>query len=129
MEVRSASEVSTVNDRADVCPLRIHRSRSIDDKGQLDLSTAGVIPSNLNIIVGVNDNVWVPLVPDDGRDKSVIKERDDSARADVRLNHGVVDLWLVKETAQFVVVVLPNDVNVVLTVNVEGRPVAVLRPA
>ena len=71
----------------------------------------------------------VALVTDDGRQEGVVKEGDDGAGANVRLNHGVVDLRLVEETTEFVVVVLPNDVNVVLAVDVESRPVPVLRAA
>ena len=128
MEVRAACEVAAVNDRADVGPFRIHRTGGVNDKGQFDLSTASVIPSDLNVIVGINDNIWVPLVANDGCEEGVIKESDGCTRTDVGLNHGVVDLRLVEETPQFVVVVLPNDVNVVLTVDIERGPVSVLGP-
>ena len=66
---------------------------------------------------------------DDGGEQGVIEQRDGRSRTDVRLNHGIVDLGLVEETTEFVVVVFPNDVNVVLTVDVDGWPISVLRAA
>ena len=65
-------------------------------------------------------------MPDDGRQQTVVKECDRSTVADVRLNHRVVDLGLVEEFSEFVIVVLPNDVNVVLAVDVDGWPISVL---
>ena len=43
------------------------------------------------------------------------------------MNHGVVDLRLVEEFSELIVVVFPNDVNVVLAVDVKGWPIAILR--
>ena len=64
---------------------------------------------------------------DDGRQQGVIKQGDDGTRADVGLNHGVIDLGLVEKSTKFVVVVLPDNVNVVLAVDVKSGPVSVLR--
>ena len=69
------------------------------------------------------------LVSDNRCQQGVVKERDNGARTDVGLNHRVVDLRLVEEAPEFVVVVLPDDVNVVLTVDVKGGPISVLRAA
>ena len=83
----------------------------------------------MDVVVGVHHDVWVPFVANDGREQGVVKERDDGPRADVGLDHGIVDLRLVEETSEFVVVVLPHDVDVVLAVDVQGRPIAVLGAA
>ena len=83
----------------------------------------------MDVIVRINHDIGVAFVPDDGRQKGVIEQRDDGAGANVRLNHGVVDLGLVEKSAKFVIVVLPHDVNVVLAVDVEGGPISVLRAA
>ncbi len=79
LEVRSASEISAIDDRADVSPLGIHRTGRVDDEGQFDLSTAGVVPSDLDVVVGINDHIGVSLVADDGREEGVVKERDNGA--------------------------------------------------
>ena len=129
MEVRPACEVSTVNDRADVCPLRVHRTGCVNDEGQFDLATTRVVPSDLDVVVGINDDIWVSLVSDDWGEEGVVKERDHSTGSNVWLDHGVVDLWLVEETSQLIIVVLPHNVNVVLAVNIEGGPVTVLGSA
>ena len=129
LEVGAAGKVTTVNHGANVSPFRIHRTGGVDDEGQLNLAATGVVPCDLNVVVGVNDHVGVALVTDDGCQEGVVKEGDNGTGADVRLNHGVVDLRLVEETAEFVVVVLPHDVNVVLAVDIEGGPVSVLRAA
>ena len=127
LEVRAAGEVAAVNHGANVRPLGVHRAGRVDDEGKFTLPASGVVPRNLDVIVGVHHDVRVPFVADDGGEQGVVKERDDGARADVGLNHGIVDLRLIEEAPEFVVVVLPNDVDVVLAVDVQGRPIAVLR--
>ena len=127
MEVRSAGKVTAVDNRTDVRPFGVHGTGGVNDKGQLNFSATGVVPSDLNVVVGVDNHIGVALVADDGRQQGVIKQGDNGARADVGLNHGVVDLGLVEKSTKFVVVVLPDDVNVVLAVDVKSGPVSVLR--
>ena len=129
LEVGAGSKVAAVNNGADVSPLGVHGTGCVDDEGQFDLTATGVIPCDLDVVVGVNDHIGVALVPDDGRQEGVIEQGDNGTGADVGLNHGVVDLGLVEETTEFVVVVLPHDVDVVLAVDVKSRPVSVLRAA
>ena len=81
----------------------------------------------MHIVVGVNDHIGVALVADDGCKKRVVEQGHNGTGANVWLNHGVVDLGLVEETTELVIVVLPNDVHVVLAVNVESGPIPVLR--
>ena len=59
--------------------------------------------------------------------QGVVKQGYDSTTTEIRLDHGVVNLWLVEIPVEFVEIVLPNNVNVVLAVDVQRRPVSILR--
>ncbi len=127
MEVTAGSEITAIHNGADVSPLRVHRTGCVDNEGKFDLATTGVVPSDLDVIVGVNNHIGVALVTDDWREKGVVKQRDDGTDRCIGLEHCVVDLGLVEETLEFVIGVFPNDVRVALAVQIDGGPVAVLR--
>ena len=63
---------------------------------------------------------------DNWSQERVFEECEDRSAIELRLNHGVVDLRLVEELLQLSVGILPSDVEVALTVNVNGWPVTVL---
>ena len=126
-EIAAAGEVATVNHGAHVGPLGVHRTRGVDHEDEFDLSTAGVVPCDLNVVVRVDDHVGVALVPDDRRQEGVVKEGQGGARGHVGLDHRVVDLGLREELVKRVIAVLPHDVEGALAVDVDGRPVTVLR--
>ena len=64
---------------------------------------------------------------DNWSQEGVLEECKDGSTTELWLNHGVVDLRLVEELLQFVIGVLPSDVKVALTIDVNGWPIAVLR--
>ena len=63
---------------------------------------------------------------DNRSQECVFEEGEDRSAAELGLNHGVVDLRLVEELLQLIVGILPSDVEVTLTVNINGWPVTVL---
>ena len=126
MEVTAGGEVTAVNNGADVSPFGVHRTRGVNDERKFDLATAGVVPGDLNVVVCIHYNIWVPFVPNDWGEQGVVKESDNGSCGWVRLKHAVVNLRLVEETIEFVIGVLPYDVGVSLAVQINGWPVAVL---
>ena len=119
LEVAARSEVTAVNNGANVSPFRVHRTGGIDNEGEFDFATAGVIPCDLDVVVCVDHNVWVSLVADDWREKGVIEKSDDRSCGRIWLKHGVVDLWLVKESLEFIIGVFPNNVGISLAVQID----------
>ena len=79
LEVRSAGKVTAVDDRTDVRPFGVHGTGGVNDKGQLNFSATGIVPSDLNVVVGVDNHIGVALVADDGRQQGVIKQGDNGA--------------------------------------------------
>ena len=77
LEVTAGGEVTAVDDGADVSPLGVHRTRGVDDEGEFDLAAAGVVPGDLDVVVGVHDDTsgW-PFVPDDWGEEGVVEEGD-----------------------------------------------------
>ena len=76
LEVTARCEVATVNNGADVSPLGIHRTRGVDDESEFNFTATGVIPCDLDVVVGVNNNVWMSFVADDWREEGVIEKGD-----------------------------------------------------
>ena len=52
---------------------------------------------------------------------------DDVVSDKIRLNHAIVDLWLIKIFFIYRVFILPCDVNIALRVNVNRCPISILR--
>ena len=126
-EVTAAGKVAAVDDGAHVGPLGVHRTGGVDDEHEFDLATTGVVPGDLDVVVGVHNDVGVALVSDDRRQQGVVEERQRGASGHVGLDHGVVDLGLREELVKRIVGVLPHDVKGAHAVDVNGGPVAVLR--
>ena len=66
------------------------------------------------------------FVTDNRRKECVFEEGQYRSSIVFRLNHRVVDLRLIEELLQFIVGILPSNVEVALAVNVDGRPVTIL---
>ena len=126
-EVTAAGKVAAVDDGAHIGPFRVHRTGGVDNEHEFDLTTTGVVPGDLDVVVGVHDDVGVALVSDDWRQQGVVEERQRGASGHVGLDHGVVNLGLREELVKRVVRVLPHDVKGAHAVDVNGGPVAVLR--
>ena len=126
LEVTACCEVTAVNNGTNIRPFRIHRTRRVNKEDQFDLSAPSVVPCNLDQIVGINDDVWMAFVTDDRCKECVFEEGQHRASIVFRLNHRVVDLRLIEELLQFIVGILPSNVEVALAVNVDGRPVTIL---
>ena len=75
----SVSKTSAVDHCANVGPLGIHGTGGVDDERQFHLATAGVVPCDLNVVVGVDHHVRVAFVTDDRREQTVVEEGHGSA--------------------------------------------------
>ena len=125
-EKTSAGEVATVEYDTHVSPFGIHRTRSVDWCYHLDLTASGVIPDDLHEIVSVDCYIGVTLVAYDRGQQGVVDRCYRFPSRQIDLQHRIINLRLLVEFIQLFVGILPDNVSVVLRVDVNRRPVAIL---